>query len=257
MNKCPLCGNSVVSLHKRSHILPEWMYHGYYDPNHKLVNVALKNGHINKRQKGIYAKIICQDCETKSQIYDRYASMILTERAIDSLEYKTISRKRIKKSDGIKTHIYTNWSNIDFIKFQRFVFACVLRTHLLNLQEGKPLLIEKHYNAISKIYRDENIIDDKSYPIMVMKFPGDDDYREIIYLPFAKKVQGHFVIDFSGAGYFFWVYVSNHTKPAVAKSLGLNKDGNMVVMEIYHKDTGTFRDTAPVIIDLVKQYPHI
>ena len=87
MKKCPLCLNNVENFHKKSHLLPEWMYKDIYNNNHKLIVVSLLNKHVKKKQKGIHDEIICSKCEIESQQFDHYASLILTDKSSHSIEY--------------------------------------------------------------------------------------------------------------------------------------------------------------------------
>ncbi|MDZ4184599.1 MAG: hypothetical protein U1D97_06425, partial [Desulfuromonadales bacterium] len=90
MKKCPLCEKNVNTLHRRSHLLPEWMYREVYDSRHKMINVKIDKRHINKIQKGYYETIICETCEIESQVYDRYGSLILGNRNNETPEVASI-----------------------------------------------------------------------------------------------------------------------------------------------------------------------
>ena len=67
---CPLCNKQVPSLHKKSHLIPEWMFKDVYDSSHKLTNIDLNKEKVKKIQKGFYDSIICSECEKESGIYD-------------------------------------------------------------------------------------------------------------------------------------------------------------------------------------------
>ena len=244
MVNCPLCGKFISCLHKRSHLIPEWMYKDCYDENHKMFNVAIAEGLVNKRQKGIYEEIICENCEKVSQHYDRYASLVLTTRAPENLEHKKVVRNdaRFENING-KVTLYSLWDNIDFRKFQRFVFVCVLRAHLAEKRKGKDLLVEKHFDKMHEIYTNHAIEDDLSYPILVTKYQ-DEDNKGYVCPPFANKKDGHYFVEFSGAGYCFCVYVSSHKKPNHVNSMCLKKNGSMCVISVPLVECGTFKKAA-------------
>ena len=90
MLNCPLCNNEVQNFHKRSHLLPEWMYTDCYDEKHKVIEVSRVKEKVTKRQKGVYDAFICEDCEKETQLYDHYASLVLTKRSPNSIEHKSI-----------------------------------------------------------------------------------------------------------------------------------------------------------------------
>ena len=221
------------------------MYKDCYDDKHKAIRVMLKDQHVNKAQKGFYAEIICGDCEKESQVYDHYASLILTSHAQSTNGYKSITHSVHKE--------YSRWENIEFKKLQNFVYACLLRTQLFEQREGKELIIPKHFNAIRKLYNDDSLINDYSYPIITIKIPEDDKFRNIVILPFKKKVAGHHVIEFSSLGFCFWIFVSSHKKPDWVYNLRLNKNGGMYLIHMNYQETGTFKDSALHIGRLAKK----
>lgn len=254
MITCPLCEKIVRSLHKRSHLVPEWMYRHCYDKKHKIIHVDLDKGLSNKRQKGCYREITCEECERTSENYDRYGSLVLTSRAPNTPEHKIIVRKDFQFKNILRgVSYYSLWENIDFNKFQRFVFACILRTHLAKRSQGQYLLIEKHFNNIRRIYTERTIVDDSSYPIVVFKYP-DDGIKDLVYLPYINRGDGHHVIDFAGGGYSFWVFVSSHKKPSHINSLTLKKNGSMYVIQIPFEERANFRSMSSKLSILFEQY---
>ena len=63
MLTCPLCNEKVKEFHKRSHLIPEWMYTNCYDEKHKTLEISSLKQKVTKRQQGIYAQSICRKCE--------------------------------------------------------------------------------------------------------------------------------------------------------------------------------------------------
>lgn len=250
MITCPLCRNAVEAFHKRSHMVPEWLYKDCYNQKHKMINVKLDRELVNKKQKGYYEDIICPKCEQESQLYDHYGSLILTTRAQRSPEYKAVVRKTYQKSQNGMVCRYSHWENVDFQKFQRFVFACVLRAHLSEKKKRRLLVADKHFERIRTVYKDLAIRDDMSYPILVVKYPEDDRFRDHVFLPFVNKKQNHHVIEFSGGGYLFSVFVSSHRKPDYVYSNRLKSNGSLHVLHKYFEDCGTFRSMSPTFAEL-------
>ncbi len=96
------------------------------------------------------------------------------------------------------------------------------------------------------LYRNNNN-DDSSYPIVVYKNPENDKLRNHIILPYINKKDGHHIIEFTGAGFIFNVYVSSHIKPQYVNSMRLKNDGSMYLIIISFKETGLFRNTKLMI----------
>ena len=242
---CPLCNEKVTEFHRRSHLLPEWMYTEIYNQNHKALEVSKRKQKVTKRQKGYYGQFICNGCEVETQKYDHYASLILTNRSPNSHEYKLLSKESYAfQIDGEKTE-YEEWHNVDFQKFQRFVFACVLRTQLAGKMKDVSLN-KKHFEKLLSIYR-SNSTDDISYPIVVIKNPDNDMFRNQVIIPYIKKQRGHHIVEFAGAGFIFNVYVSSHNKPNYVNEFRLKNDGSMVLIVILFKQTGLFSNTQRIV----------
>jgi len=174
-----------------------------------------------------------------------------------SQEHQFIDRQEHEKFERGRVHRYQRWRNIDFHVFQKFVYACVLRTHLAEKKRAGSLLAPRHFENIRSLYKDPASIDDSLYPIIAFKFPDDDPYKDLVVLPFDFKISGHHVIEFSGAGYSFWVFASSHRKPGFVDFLALKRDGSMNIMLQYSKERGSFRKMAPIVGRLARQSPHI
>ncbi|MCG8688469.1 MAG: hypothetical protein MI892_26605 [Desulfobacterales bacterium] len=254
MKICPLCSSEVEEFHKKSHLIPEWMYKGMYNDRHKIVDIRLHENRASKKQKGYYDEIICESCEKESQKYDHYSSLILTDRSPNSSEYKAIKRQLVNSIGGYEIKETLLLHNVDFLKFQKFVFICILRSHFAELKNGKYLLIDKHFNKILNLYQ-SNQIDDSSYPIMVVKYKNDDGWQKMITLPHVDKKNGHHIIEFSGGGFFFWVFVSSHKKPSYVDTISLKQNGFMCLLQEYVEDCGTFKSVLPSLQKIARENP--
>lgn len=244
---CPLCMKEVSQFHKKSHVLPEWMYTECYDRKHKLLEVSRVNQKVIKKQKGLYGSFMCTECEEETQKYDHYASLILTVRSSNSNEYKSIKREYFSEYYRGEKHDFSKWEKIDFKKFQKFVFSIVLRTHFAGNLNGIITLNTKHLGGILGIYRDKSRFDDYSYPILLTQYQKEDKLRNHIIIPFINKSEGHHIVEFSGAGYRFQVYVSNHSKPKFVESLKLKSDGSLFVINMILQEMGLYKNIIRVI----------
>lgn len=249
---CPLCKTEVENFHKRSHLVPEWMYTDCYNGNHKVLEVSRSEEKVTKKQKGVYCSFICDSCEKDTQKYDRYASLILTNRSPETDEFKSIKRTYSKKNNGDDKSEFGLWENIDFKKFQNFIFAVILRTHFAGRIKGPISLNPKHLNRMLSIYRDDTILDDSSYPILLTEYHKNDKMRDHVILPFIKKLEGHHIVEFTGGGYAFNVYVSSHSKPQHIRTFSLKKEGSLLVLNIFFQETALGKQSIEVISTLEK-----
>ena len=232
--------------------MPEWMYTDCYNENHKVIEVSRSEERVTKKQKGVYSSFICDSCEKDTQKYDHYASLILTNRSSGSDEFKSIERTYPKKNNVDDNFEFCLWENIDFKKFQNFIFSVILRTHLAGRIKGSIQLNQEHLNRILSIYRDNTIIDDSSYPILLMEYHKNDKMRDHVILPFVKKLKGHHIVEFTGGGYAFNVYISSHSKPQHIKTFRLKKEGSLLVLNIFFQQTALGKKSIEVISTLEK-----
>jgi len=244
---CPLCKKQVAKFHKRSHIIPEWMYTECYDEKHKILEISRSKEKVVKKQKGIYGSFMCEKCEEETQKYDHYASLILTDRSPNSDEYISVNKKYFCENYKGEKAEFGKWENINFRKFQKFVFSIVLRTHFAGKIEGHISLNKKHLEGISAIYRDELNLDDSSYPILITEYSKNDKLKNHVILPYINKQEGHHIIEFTGGGYLFNVYVSSHSKPRFVKSLSLKSDGSMHLIIMFFQETGLFEKSKTLV----------
>lgn len=244
---CPLCNEKVNGFHKRSHLIPEWMYTDCYDENHKALEISKHKQKATRRQKGIYSQFICEKCEMETQRYDHYASLILTNKSPEAPEYKGVSRKYFRDNNEGETTEFEIWENLDFRKFQRFALSVILRTQLSGKMGGDIRINKQHLNKITKLYRDDSCIDDISYPILAVKNPENDTLRNQVILPYITKHGGHHIIEFAGAGFIFNIYVSSHKKPKYVNTLRLKTDGSMFLLIMFFRETGLYRNTKRLV----------
>ncbi|MBU0568917.1 hypothetical protein KKC52_12860 [bacterium] len=217
-----------------------------------MVNFNLSNRTISKAQKGVYKSIICCKCENKTQEYDNYASLILTDHSPNSPEYLVVKRNDCEiLYDDIR---YSRWENFDFLKFQKFVFVSVLRSHLAEKQNNKFLLIDKHFKKMLSIFEQHEILDDETYPIMVTKFLEEDKLRNHIASPYTNRRDGHHTVEFSGGGYHFSVFVSSHSKPSYVNLIKAKKDGSMYLLHVPFQKFGAYKPSAPSIAKMYEKY---
>ena len=244
MKICPLCKNSVESFHPRSHTLPEWMYKEIYDESHKINQVSRIDQAVIKKQKGHHASYICSACEEKTQKLDHYASLILTDRSPQSPEKLSIQKKITRVYDGEEKIEFEEWSGVDFIKFQGFVFSVILRCNFAGMIQGAIKLTEKHLNRIIELYNNNEFANDYSYPIILRKFNNPDKSKDLVVMPYFMKDSGHHVITFAGGGYCFNIYISSHLKPDFVDSLCLKSNGRIHVVMESMKKTEMYRRFA-------------
>ena len=73
---CALClGEAPL---RNSHVIPEFLYRSLYDEKHRLHQVSADPAQPNiYLQKGLREPLLCELCEQRFSVSERYASMLL------------------------------------------------------------------------------------------------------------------------------------------------------------------------------------
>jgi hypothetical protein len=73
---CALCLED--SELRKSHVIPEFLYETLYDDKHRLqvLSVIPEKGNW-REQKGLRERLLCDRCEQRLSVWERYASLVL------------------------------------------------------------------------------------------------------------------------------------------------------------------------------------
>lgn len=233
---CPLCNKNVKELHKRSHILPDNVYQKIYNKNPskekpRLSEINFQNKKSIKAQTGFYGKIMCSECERKSQNYDDYF-------------HKLLKDKNIKE--------YTKYSeilNFNFKKTQKYIVLCILREHLYQ----KKLLNKNYFNRLKNLYLND-INDDETFPIIIIRILKNNDlFKYGICPPYWDRIGDHRVIRFSHDGFDFVTFISSHKKTLWVKNIRLKKDQFIMINIKNRTDTRSFKKILKTASKIIKK----
>lgn len=249
-----MCSQVVASFHRRSHVLPDWMFKKSYSKDHKLIHIDMNKLTAAKKQSATHGSFWCENCETQSSRFDTYSSLILTDDSPKSSERLSITKKLLKPWDKNNPGIEL-WSGVDFKRFQSFVFACVIRGELFARSEGRSIVEAKHFTSIHSKYSNAAEIDDKTYPILVSRSPDDDERQQWGFLPHKTKLFNHDGVMFRGGGYQVQIYTSDLAIPRDVTIGSLNQHGEMPVIVDYYKNTGSHKKSLDRLAVVTKNYP--
>lgn len=241
--KCTFCDADVKTLHKRSHIVPEWMYKHIYDNKHRLNAYRLDARTEQTIFKGYYKSFICEKCEEMFSFDDDYAAKAFTKR-VPGLTTTTFYSGRVFSIEG--------WQGFDFKKIQKFVLGVVIRNYLALKDSQKVPLGVVTYEKIKGLYQDERMIDDSIFPIQVARFVNPP-YQWPVILPFvANGAKGKACL-FMGGGFFFTIFLEKGTVPRSIENYKIKNNGYMNVCCLPFEQTGIFKRTFEVIREIKRQ----
>jgi len=211
---CALCRQD--SELQDSHIIPEFVYKQIYDNKHRF-HVLSTSDRLTRpfEQKGIREELLCEHCEQKFSVYERYARGVLlggTEIAVrdrgEYLELRELSYKR----------------------FKLFQLSILWRAGVAKYPLFSRVKLGPHEQTLRQMLNEDNPGRPDQYCCVVMGLRSKKQIQAgFIDQPTRLRIHGHIVYRFIFAG-FMWVYfVSIHAVPATLRHVVLNEKGEMKI----------------------------
>lgn len=230
MAKCPFCEKFVEEFHPNSHIVPEWLFKLTYPEHANYLNIDLLKDQVKIAQAGTRKSFICWKCEEGFSKDDGYASAVLGEKNPRSTIPNIADAKEIWNREEKTFRKCFVLEGVNFKKIQKFVLGVVLRGYMAKTYEGKEFLGEKHFRKMKNVYKDDQQLDDKIYPIFILKVHSKDIYSELIHLPIRGIGQMRTnLASFLAGGYEFNVVVQSHQIPEPFLYLRLKSTGELPI----------------------------
>jgi hypothetical protein len=243
----------VECFHKKSHVLPAWTVRDFVSQSEKLVEIDTNLMTALRKQSSKYGAYWCTDCEKKSGEYDRYASLILRDKN-PNVEHSRIKRKLYYHGAMQRGPTIEILSNVDFKKFQNFVFSVILRCELLSRIEGHQIIIKSHFDKMRTIYNDPKLIDDLSYPISIYRSPENDKFKNVTFTARKTRHSGHYRVEFRLAGFHFYVFTSSHSKPNYILQSRVLSTGDVTFVYDSYENYGNFKKDISLLTSIRSSY---
>lgn len=215
---CRLCKQNKPLL--KSHIFPEWLYTPLYDKNHRFSVLSTnENKRRGTRPKGIYERLLCQECEVQMSRWEGYARGVF-----------------YGDDPGIKIEYYGDrvvLSGLRYTPFKLFQMSLIWRASITNRQEIHKIHLGPHAERFRKMLFEECSGESHQYPAILMSLPRslDQIVREFVFPPepLPKKIDGHTGYRAVFGGLFWLFIVSSHSADLGDMDLFLTKDGRLTI----------------------------
>jgi hypothetical protein len=182
---------------KNSHIISEFLYESLYDEIHRFHVLSVIPDQDNSfRQKGIREKLLCETCEQKFSVWERYASLVFK----GGIE---ITHRR----EG--NFVYVN--GLDYAKFRLFQLSILWRASVSSLQFFGKVCLGRHEEVLRRLLLSGDPGSPSRYGCLMfgLRFENEN-FTQLIMSPERLKLSGHTAYRFIFGG-FMWVYlVSSH-----------------------------------------------
>lgn len=212
--ECDLCLEDK-SL-KKSHIIPEFFYKPIYeeDPKRYFGVSTDSSERIDHRQKGIWDRLLCGDCEQHLSRWESYASTLLYQKA--QVEEISVGLRVV---------------NVEYKTFKLFLLSLLWRAGATGRKEFSEVSLGPHEEKLRKMLIESEPGPPEKYGCMPVLCPEYKDLlQKMIISPDTVKVRAHHVVRFLLGGIFWNFFVSSHTPSIASENVFLTKNGDLTIL---------------------------
>jgi hypothetical protein len=194
---CKLCKE-----HKplsESHIFPEWLYKPLYDDNHRFFVLSTDtNKRRGTRPKGIYEKLLCNECEQRFSRWEGYARDV----------FHNLS---LKVNEDERAVVF---SGLQYTPFKLFQMSLIWRASISSRSEMHKIDLGPHAERIRKMILEDCPGEVYEYgSILMLPALSQELMQQFVYPPerLPTKINGHSAYRAVFGGLFWLFIVSNHS----------------------------------------------
>lgn len=212
---CALCLQDVEL--RRSHIIPEFLYETLYDEKHRLQVLSIIPDQGNwHEQKGLRERLLCDACEQKLSVWERYASLVFKGGVSLSV-----------RQDGNIVHI----SGLDYRQFKLFQLSVLWRAGVSSLQFFENVQLGKHAEALRQFLLAGDPGSPERYGCFMFGLKHEAGvFTGLIMQPGKVRLSGHIAYRFVFGGFLWAMLVSSHDLGAPLNQCTLSAAGNTAIL---------------------------
>ena len=201
---------------RNSHIIPEFLYRSLYDSKHRFhqlsVNPAEQNIFL---QKGLREPLLCEKCEQRLSVVERYASMFLNGGVGVDV-----------RQEGNRLYL----SNLDYKKLKIFQLSVLWRASVTSLPAFSQVSLGPHEERLRQMIDAENPGSTDAYGCMIFILMHEHEVlQDILVPPTWSRLAGHMAYRFVFGGLIFVFVVSKHSPPKFIVDHFLQESGTAIV----------------------------
>jgi hypothetical protein len=217
---CKLCQQKYDL--RESHIISEAFYEGVYDKKHRAVPISMERSELKFIQKGIREKLLCGDCEQKLSKWESVLKRDLVDIGNQKSEFLSINHidEKLFKVEGIR-----------YKEFKLAILSIVWRMSVTSKPFFESYRLGVYEEKLRQNLLDENVPDEKKYPIMASRYELDGVFYPgmVMGFPPGKYDQTFTVQSFIIWGHRFMIFVNDKSFPKVPVEVFLKNSGELFV----------------------------
>jgi hypothetical protein len=214
---CRLCKENKPL--RESHIFPEWLYKPLYDDNHQFFVLSTNtNKRRGARPKGIYEKLLCNECEQRLSRLEGYARDVF-----HNLSLKVDEDERAVTFSGLK-----------YTPFKLFQISLIWRASMASRPEMHNIDLGPHTERIRKMILEDCPGEVYEYgSILMLPVISQELMQQFVYPPerLPTKIDGHSAYRAVFGG-LFWLFIISSHSYRIPHEVFLSKDGNLPVFKV-------------------------
>ena len=212
---CALCRREAEL--RCSHVIPEFLYKTLYDEKHRLQVLSTIPEQENWReQKGLREQLLCDACEQKFSVWERYASLVLKGGVPLTV-----------RQEGNIVHI----SGLDYERFKLFQLSVLWRAGISSLQFFEKIQLGKHAEELRRLLLAGNPGSPERYGCFMFGLKHDAGaFTGVIMQPGKARLNGHTAYRFVFGGFLWVMLVSSHDLGVPLNQCTLSISGNTVFL---------------------------
>ena len=180
----------------RSHIVPEFAFKPMYDANHRFIEVtSVKDQKIKQGQQGWWERMLCAECETRLNRYERHVRRMF----VDPLPPPVVGKRTFE------------FPNIEYKLLKLFILSILWRASVSTLDECRHVSLGPHEDILRELILTDALVDPEIYPcLLFLLFDGDRHFNDVMAEPTYHKEQGLRCYRFIVRGFMYFIYVGSH-----------------------------------------------
>ncbi len=212
---CALCLQEVEL--RRSHIIPEFLYETHYDDKHRFQVLSIIPEQSSWReQKGLRERLLCDACEQRLSVWERYASLVL--KGGIPLTYRT---------EGSIVRI----ADLDYTQFKLFQISVLWRAGVSSLPFFEKVQLGKHAETLRLHLLAGDPGSSERYGCIMFGLKHETQaFNGIIMQPGKFRLDGHPTYRFVFGGVLWAMLVSSHDRGAPLNQCTLSAAGETVLL---------------------------
>lgn len=211
--RCALCGMEATL--RKSHVIPEWLYTPLYDriQRYHVINAGLV-ADSRFEQKGFRECLLCQSCETKFSVYERYARGVL----FGGQEITVV-----KHGDGIELR------GLDYMKLKLFQLSLLWRPGVARQDFFSKVNLDRDEEPIRKMLLGGDPGKSSEYGCVLMPLVSEGSALVDLILQPVPVKSGKF----DGYRFVFgahaWIYIFGDGRSFPFSNFCLQEDGRLFI----------------------------